>query len=121
VDCSGRPLVNAPKWVFNLGYEHSFQLGDHGKLIAAADTRIEASRYLSLDFLELGRQGSYMMSNARLTYESPSGNFSLTGFINNIEDELVFANSLQSPAKPGVIYNQLRPPRTYGVRAGFRF
>lgn len=121
VDCSGRPLVNAPRWVFNLGYEHSFQLGDHGKLIAAADTRIETSRYLSLDFLELGRQGSYMMSNARVTYESPSGNFSLTGFINNIENELVFANSLQSPAKPGVIYNQLRPPRTYGVRAGFRF
>jgi iron complex outermembrane receptor protein len=121
VDCSGRPLVNAPKWVFNLGYEHRFQLGDHGRIIAAVDTRIETSRYLSLDFLDLSKQDSYMMSNARLTYETVSGNFSLTGFINNIENELVFANSLQSPAKPGVIYSQLRPPRTYGIRAGFRF
>ncbi|WP_217895016.1 hypothetical protein [Sphingobium sp. Z007] len=107
--------------MFNLGYEHGFQLGDHGRITAAMDTRIETSRYLSLDFLDLGRQGSYMMSNTRLTYETPSGNFALTGFVNNIENELVFANSLQSPAKPGVIYNQLRPPRTYGVRAGFRF
>jgi iron complex outermembrane receptor protein len=121
VDCSGRPLVNAPLWVFNLGYEHGFMLGDHGRITAAVDTRIETSRYLSLDFLELGKQDSYMMSNARLTYETASGNVSLTGFVSNIENKLVFANSLQSPAKPGVIYNQLRPPRTYGVRAGFRF
>ncbi len=43
-----------------------------------------------------------------------------TGFVNNTEDEIVFANSLQSPAKPGVLYNQLRPPRTYGVRLSMR-
>lgn len=121
VDCSGRPLVNAPKWVFNLGYDHKFHLGEHGTVTAAVDTRIETSRYLSLDFLALSQQPSYMMSNARLTYESASGNLSLTGFINNIENELVFSNSLQSPAKPGVIYSQLRPPRTYGIRAGVRF
>lgn len=121
VNCSGKPLVNAPKWVFNLGYEHQFRFENGASITAAADTRIETSRYLSIDYLDVARQGSYMMSNARLTYETPSGAFSLTGFINNIENELVFANSLQSPAKPGVLYNQLRPPRTYGIRAGWRF
>jgi iron complex outermembrane receptor protein len=121
VDCSGRPVVNAPKFALNLGYQHIFEIGRSGRIIAGADTRIESSRYLSIDYLPDGRQGSYMTSNARLTWETQSGNFSLTGFINNIEDELVFSNSLQSPAKPGTIYNQLRPPRTYGVRASFRF
>jgi iron complex outermembrane receptor protein len=61
------------------------------------------------------------MSNARLTYEVADGRWSFTGFVNNIEDKVVFANSLQSPAKAGVIYNQVRPPRTYGVRLSARF
>jgi iron complex outermembrane receptor protein len=90
-------------------------------VIAGVDTRIESSRYLSLDFLALGRQGSYMMSNARLTYETASGNLAITAFVNNLENELVFSNSFQSPAKAGVIYNQLRPPRTYGVRGTVKF
>jgi iron complex outermembrane receptor protein len=40
--------------------------------------------------------------------------------VNNIEDELVFSNSLQSPAKAGVIYNQIQPP-THGLRASYQF
>lgn len=121
VDCSGRPLVNAPRWTINAGYDHTFDLGGSGRVIAAVDTRIETSRYLSIDYLALGRQGSYMMSNARLTWESAPGGVSLTAFVNNLENELVFANSTQSPGKPGVIYNQIRPPRTYGVRGSLKF
>ncbi|ADL01413.1 TonB-dependent receptor [Brevundimonas subvibrioides] len=120
VDCSGQPLVNAPDWSLQLGYVKTLELEDRGRLILAADTRLESSRYLSLDYLEQGRQDGYMMSNARVTWETPSGNLAITGFINNIEDELVFANSSQSPAKPGVIYNQIRPPRTYGLRLSLR-
>jgi iron complex outermembrane recepter protein len=107
--------------VLNAGYEHTFDLGGAGRIIAGVDTRVESSRFLSLDFLALGRQGSYMMSNARLTYETQSGKLALTAFINNLENELVFSNSLQSPAKAGVIYNQLRPPRTYGLRGTIKF
>jgi iron complex outermembrane recepter protein len=121
VDCSGRPLVNAPKWVVNLGWDHTFPLANGTKIILGADTRLESARYLSIDFLDQGRQGRYAMSNARLTYELADGRWAFTGFINNIEDKVVFANSLQSPAKAGVIYNQVRPPRTYGVRLSARF
>jgi len=105
----------------NAGYEHHFELAGSGRIIAGVDTRVESARYLSLDYLSLGRQGSYMMSNARLTYETPSGKLAITGFVNNLENALVFANSVQSPAKPGVIYNQIRPPRTFGIRGTVRF
>lgn len=50
------------------------------------------------------------------TWENSSGDLGLTAFVNNVEDETVFANSSQSSAKAGVIYNQLRPPRTLGIR-----
>jgi iron complex outermembrane receptor protein len=121
VDCSGRPVVNAPEWAINLGYERTFELGGSGRVIVGADTRIETSRYLSIDYLDLGRQDSYMMSNARLTWETEDSRIALTGFINNIENEIVFSNSFQSPVKAGVIYNQLRPPRTYGIRGSLKF
>jgi iron complex outermembrane receptor protein len=121
VNCSGQPVTNAPRLSVNAGYEHTFDLGDSGRVRAGADTRVESSRFLSIDFLPLGQQGGYMMSNAHLTYETANGKFALTGFINNIENELVFSNSLQSPAKAGTLYNQLRPPRTYGVRASVKF
>jgi iron complex outermembrane receptor protein len=121
VACSGKPVVNAPKWVVNLGWDHTFPLASGAKVILGADTRLESARYLSIDFLDQGRQGAYAMSNARLTYEVADGRWSFTGFVNNIEDKVVFANSLQSPAKAGVIYNQVRPPRTYGVRLSARF
>jgi len=121
VDCSGRPVVNAPETALNIGYEHTFELGGAGRLIFGVDSRIESSRYLSIEFLPLGKQDSYTMSNARLTWETQSGGFAVTGFVNNIEDEWVFSNSLQSPVKTGTIYNQIRPPRTYGVRATVRF
>lgn len=120
VDCSGRPMVNAPEWTINLGYEHGFEL-NRGRIIVGADTRIESSRYLSMEFLDLGKQKSYTMSNLRVTYETEAGGLALTAFVNNIEDELVFSNSLQSPAKAGTIYNQMRPPRTYGMRLSLRF
>jgi iron complex outermembrane receptor protein len=121
VDCSGRPVVNAPKFVLNLAWEHTFHLVNGARVIAGADTRVESARYLSIDFLEAGRQGGYMMSNARITYETPDGRWGVTGFVNNLENEVVFANSLQHPAKAGVIYNQVRPPRTYGLRISAKF
>jgi iron complex outermembrane receptor protein len=121
VDCTGRPLANAPEWALNAGYEHTFELGGAGRLIAAVDTRLEDERFLSIDYLPDGTQDSYMMSNLRVTWENEPANVAVTGFINNIENELVFSNSLQSPAKPGVVYNQMRPPRVAGVRLGLRF
>ncbi|NWG52978.1 MAG: TonB-dependent receptor [Hydrogenophilaceae bacterium] len=121
VDCTGRPLANAPEWTLNAGYEHRFELGGAGRIIAAVDTRLEDERFLSIDYLPEGTQGSYMMSNLRVTWENEPGDLAVTGFLNNIENELVFSNSLQSPAKPGVVYNQIRPPRVAGVRLSMRF
>jgi iron complex outermembrane receptor protein len=121
VDCSGRPITNAPEWAVNAGYTHDIDLGGAGTLTLAVDTRIESSRYVAIDFTAQTLQEAYMMSNARIGWTDASGKFSLGAFVNNIEDELVYAASLQSPAKPGTFYNQLRPPRTYGVRAGIRF
>lgn len=121
VDCTGKPLPHAPEWTVNAAWEHRFELGNGSQVVFGLDTRIETERYLSLDFVADGRQGSSTMSNARLSWEAASGAWSVTAFVNNIEDDIVFSNSLQSPVKGGTIYNQMRPPRTWGLRTSFRF
>ncbi len=121
VDCSGKPLVNAPEWSTNISYDHAFDLSGGSRIDLHLGTLLESSRYLSIDFLELGEQDSYMMSNARLSYTPASERYTVAAFANNLEDERVFSNSLQSPVKPGTIYNQNRPPRTYGLRLMVNF
>jgi iron complex outermembrane receptor protein len=118
-DCSGQPTLNSPRWSAVAGYEHVFQLGGFD-LTAGARTRIESSRWLGLSYLPEMRQGGYMMSDVYLTLENPNKTWSLTGFINNVEDETVLSNAGLKPIVD-VVYVALRPPRTYGVRANFKF
>jgi iron complex outermembrane recepter protein len=120
VDCSGKPAINAPKWTINLGYEHTFAITTGFELTAGVRTRFETSRYLSIEYLDEQRQKSYAMSDVFLTLEPESEAWSLTGFVNNIQDETVYATSIPRPIL-GAVYNGLRPPRTYGVRATARF
>lgn len=118
-DCSGQQTINSPRWTANLGYQRTFALGAM-RLIAAANTRIESSRELALNYLPETRQGSYMMSDASLTLEGPDRRWSLTGYINNIEDKTLLSNAGLKPVID-VVYVALRPPRTYGARMSYKF
>ncbi len=121
VDCSGRPAINAPKWSVNLAYQHRFDLGDGYQLLAEAHSRLESSRYLSIEYLPEERQGKYTTSDAILTLRAPEGRWSLSGFVNNIEDSTVLSSSAGLRPFLNTAYAVLRPPRTYGVRAGVSF
>lgn len=118
-DCTGKQTINSPKWTFNLGYQHRFELGDMN-LTVGADTQIQSGRELSLNYLPETRQGSYMMSNAFIALDNPEQGWSISGYINNIEDEEVLSNAGLKPIAD-VVYVALRPPRTYGVRLGYKF
>lgn len=119
-DCSGKPTVQSPKWTANLNYEHTFALGGDLGLTAGARTSLSSSYYLNVNFQENERQGAFMTSDAYLTLEGPGRAWSLTGFINNIEDKVIFARTGNRPVL-NFSYATLRPPRTYGVRVGYRF
>ncbi len=118
IDCSGKPTVNSPRWAINLGYQHSFRIRGDMTLVAGARSNIETSRYLNSNFRDEERQGSFMMSDAFLTLEGPQDKWSVTAFVNNIEDKEVLARAGTRPILDFPV-GTLRPPRTYGVRLGF--
>ncbi|MBB6253279.1 TonB-dependent receptor [Nitrospirillum iridis] len=123
VNCSGKPATNAPRWTANLGYEHEFAFADGSGLTAAADVYLSASYDTSYDYLSKQVQGGYHMSNARLTYNAADDRWSVTAYINNIENQAVVASSLQPNQAfgNGLNYANIRAPRTYGLRATVKY
>lgn len=120
IDCSGKPAVNAPKWSLGLGYERGFDLTYSMRLLLGGRTSIESGRFLNPNYRPEERQGSFMMSDAYVTFEGDGGRWTITGFINNIEDEEVIVRSGSRPILDFSVAT-LAPPRTYGVRMGYNF
>ena len=60
------------------------------------------------------------MIDASITYSSPGDRYFIAAFGNNISNETVVGNTFPPPLSQFVV-GSLRPPRTYGVRAGVRF
>lgn len=111
LDCSGLPVLRAPKWTVSTGYEHRFDLGDGSNITFNADMTYASARFLFINYTSLGYQKGQALFNGSLTYTSPSGLVTVTGWIRNIGNERVMTNAVQTSnfARPA-----LAPPRTYG-------
>ncbi|MDX3899721.1 MAG: TonB-dependent receptor [Sphingobium sp.] len=120
VNCSNRPVSQSPKWTLNASYTHSFDLGRDSRLDAQVGTQIQSDYWVGEEYLPGQLQKGVMVSNASLIWHAPRDQFTLSAFIDNIEDKAVKSGSFAQPvlALPFVI---LRPPRTYGFRLGFNF
>ena len=119
IDCSGFRTVNSPEFSLNLGYDHEVPIGDLS-LVLGARTRIESSRFTNIEYLPEQEQGGYMTSDAYVTLEGADKRWSLTAFVNNIENETILGGTVVRPVLQ-TVYAVLRPPRTYGVRAAINF
>lgn len=120
IDCSGKPAVNAPEWALSAGYQRGFDLTDNVRLLLGARTTIEAGRYLNANFRLDERQGSFMMSDVYATIDVGDGQWTLTAFVNNLEDAEVLQRAGTRPILDFPV-GKLAPPRTYGLRMGYRF
>lgn len=130
IDCSGKSLIRAPLWSGTASYNHTFDLGTSGSVTAGVDAQFASASYLSIDFLEAGRQRAYAITNADLTYRAPGGKLSITGYVHNVFNKMVFnqvfRSNFVSPANPladrdGLFLGTARPPRTYGIRGRYSF
>jgi iron complex outermembrane receptor protein len=123
IDCSGRPAINAPKWRFNLGAEQAIQLGSNGgSLTLAANLKYQSGSFTNIDYIDQQFQGEFAILDAQIVYESPNGNWSVTGFAKNITNRAIKSFSLTNPSANEVLSSAaLYAPRTYGLRLAFSF
>jgi iron complex outermembrane receptor protein len=120
VDCSGNQQINAPRWSLNLSYDHEFELSGKLSLTPGVSARVESGRFMSTEYLPEEYQKGYHLVDAYLTLADVGSVWELTAFINNIENKTIYASSGIKPFT-NAVYNILRAPRTYGLRAGLHF
>lgn len=118
IDCSGRPAFNAPKWSVTANGQQTVPLGPV-KLVLQAGTRYRSSNYVSADYLPyLVAKGGFV-TTLSATVAADDDRWSLTGYVFNLEDNQRIVNPFTNSAN--LIVSNAEQPRTYGVRASFKF
>lgn len=115
VDCSGFALPRAPRWSGTASYEHVFAMGTND-LAVSASMDFASSRFLGINYVSNEKAGGYARVNADATYEFGEGRFAITAYIRNIFNKEIAVAGNQGALTPNLIYAQVSPPRTYGIR-----
>jgi iron complex outermembrane receptor protein len=119
IDCSGRRPPNAPKWTINFGGQQRIPVS-FGEFVIDARAHFQSQTLTGLEFLPVEYQDSHWLIDAAITYYAPQRRYYLGAFVNNMFDEAVLANTFPTPFS-SFYTASIRPPRTYGLRAGVNF
>jgi iron complex outermembrane recepter protein len=117
IDFAGRPLARSPKWSWTAGVNYALPVGE-GKLVADASIRAR-SQYDLTDLANYAYfyQPAHTKTDLSLTYNAPNNRFHVGAFVENLENNLV----VTSAGTGGFGSVTFSDPRTYGIRAGFKF
>lgn len=119
VDCSGRRPANAPEWTINLTGQQRVPVS-FGEFVFDARGHYQTTTLVGLEFLPVEYQKSYWHTDTALTFYAPGRTFYIGGFVNNMFDVAVKSQIFPTPGT-GIYAATIRPPRTYGLRAGAKF
>ena len=114
----GHYLQDAPKFTFKIQYAHDIPLPGGATLTPSALVYWQSSNYLSPFNQNVDRVGAYSKTDLNLTYVDPSRRWSVMAFVDNLEDNAVRVNEIQAFNET---FSDFAPPRTYGVRIGYRY
>ena len=129
VNLRGNTLPFAPEFTVALVYEHTFPIANGGRLIPRLQTKYQSEMYLTDFNRPSDTQEAYTRTDVSLRYESAE-QWTVEAFVQNLEDEVVKNNVDLRGNQPGaggvagfggVARAFFDAPRTYGVRAAFRF
>ncbi|MEM7082018.1 MAG: TonB-dependent receptor [Pseudomonadota bacterium] len=121
VDQAGERTPWSPEFTFGGSIAYRYDLGDKGSLTPYLQTYVSdgynTSNLLATD--PSHDQESFSKTDFRLIWDSPDGNYSIEGFVENIEDEAVLARGNNN--SDDVVQTSYLYPRNYGVRVKARF
>lgn len=115
----GNELPSAPNLTYNLVARYYQGLGDRGELTYQVDYSWQDDHFLQIENDPYSKQSAYGLVNAKLSWMSPEGTWTVAAFVTNLTDEEYFTyqNTLGSDWGYGV----WGKPRMGGVRLGWKF
>lgn len=115
---TGNEIPNAPSTTVRLAYSRLLELGDVGTLAPTLQWYWQDDSYADLANSAQSQRKSYSKVDMIVTFRSPSERLMLEAYGYNLTDKTV----LQSAnAKWDQTVGFYMPPRTYGLRVGYRF
>jgi iron complex outermembrane receptor protein len=118
-DLEGFQLQLSPTLSGTAGLQQQWWLGRGGVLAARAEVYYNDGFWGTYNHVPNTYQSSYTRTDVTLTYTTDDEKWSVSAYVNNIEDEAVYPNL--TAAGTGEILSTISLPRTYGVRMAVRF
>jgi iron complex outermembrane receptor protein len=121
VNYGGLQLIEAPDVIGNIGFKHTWALGNGAGLDLNADTHYENGFWGTFDHAPTTHQPAFSMTDASLTYRAASGKWNVSVWGKNLENSAVIGPGAYVGAGTiGGVY-WLLPPRTYGLKLGINW
>lgn len=114
---TGNYLPNAPQESLRVAYSHVFDLGDDGILTPSIQVYWQDESYSDFANNTQALHKPYTKSDINLTYQSASERLTVEAFIHNVENRVVWE---VLNAKWDDTQGTRLPPRTFGVRVGYK-
>jgi iron complex outermembrane recepter protein len=122
VSLDGNRLVRAPRFSGSAGIEYGIALGSEWTLTPRVDVYAQDRVFYRADNNPALQGSSFTRTNATLSLRAPENRFSVEAFVENLENDTQITNLTASfPQLGGFPLATFSAPRTYGLRAGFRF
>jgi len=118
-DCSGNPLLYAPKWTVNLSAEHIVPLSENLELVGTVYTAWRDEQWGGFNYQPFQLIPANWNSGANLTLRNAEDDWYISAYVTNIEGGRNF--SFPQVAPVGFATTTYTAPRTYGVRLGATF
>jgi len=118
-DRSGNQLSQAPEFALGLGAQYSWDMAD-GQMKLRGEMNFQDRIYFTPFEEKQASRKPNTKFNAFLNYEGNDWDVSL--YVLNLTDKTTIANALIGSAIAGSpLLGTLEPPRTYGIKVGYRF
>ncbi|MEO0589802.1 MAG: TonB-dependent receptor [Pseudomonadota bacterium] len=119
-DLSGNALSFTPRWSISGFARYDHEIGSAGSVYAQASFSFKDDQFFTTENDPLAGQEAYTLVNARIGYETPSGNVGVAVFVKNLTDEAYFTNIFDL-TDFGYYQRFLGAPRQIGAEVLFSF
>ena len=126
IDVSQRDLadertpIHAPDLTGNLAAQYEIPM-EFGRLRLSADLSYRSKYYVEVNNLEALAQGGFALLNAAVALEDPAGRWEVSFGVRNLTDKAYITHGFDLTAFPGIGLAYHGAPRTFRVRASYRF
>jgi len=121
VNVAGNTVEETPKWSFTASADYKMLETEQGRLNLHVDSNGVTKQYYDAISSQPALQGGYVLWNARLTAENPSGKIAVSLWVQNLLDKKYFTSIFNTDASLGFSYAQRGLPRTFGAQATYKF